>query len=92
MAAQQVRVTHISRPENSNIHAHITRLWSGDWSCTLDEAIRYINTGQYNFYVQDANGLIAYVGVISASNEHRAHVRTYADQRWTDNLLSLPRR
>lgn len=40
-------------------------------------------------YVRDDRGnLIAHVGVVQ--NNGRPYLRTYADGKWSDNLLSLP--
>ena len=40
-------------------------------------------------YVKDNSGNLAYVGTAITSSGTK-YVRTYADQTWTDNLLSLP--
>jgi len=39
-------------------------------------------------YVQDAQGNVAYVGTRENANGTK-YVQTYADSKWTDNLLAL---
>jgi hypothetical protein len=92
MNKPNIRVTHITRPENSNRHAHITKVWSGDSSWTLQEAITEIKLWLCNFYVKDEYGDIVFVKVIPKSALHIEHLRTWADGIWKDNLLNLPRR
>jgi hypothetical protein len=62
-----------------------------------DSAGRYKTTRleMYNFiegggkaYVKDRYGNVAYIG--TATHEGAKYVRTYADGKWTDNLLALP--
>jgi hypothetical protein len=56
---------------------------------TVEDAIRRIESGSDTFYTQDSQGNIAHVGVVKATLYKRKHIRTYADGKWTDNLLAL---
>ena len=53
--------------------------------------IDHIETKRYQFYVRGPSGKVAIVGVRIMSNG-RKMLQTYADRRWDNNLLSLPRR
>ncbi|MCS5881747.1 DUF3892 domain-containing protein [Klebsiella variicola subsp. variicola] len=39
---------------------------------------------------EDSAGNVAYVGVVDPGNGGAKYIRTYADGKWSDNLLSLP--
>ncbi|WP_232216613.1 DUF3892 domain-containing protein [Brenneria nigrifluens] len=45
---------------------------------------------QHTFYVSDSNGNRADVGVVDPGNGRKKYIRTYADGKWNNNLLSLP--
>jgi hypothetical protein len=53
------------------------------------EIYNWIKTDNGTAYVKDRAGNIAYVGTREHSNGTK-YVQTFADQVWTDNLLSLP--
>ena len=55
----------------------------------VDDVIRHIESNTHSFYTKDAVGNIAFIGVVKATAHNRKHIRTYADGKWTDNLLSL---
>lgn len=74
-------------------HQHITRLWwenstkSGD--NTRAEIVSWIENQNGTAYVQDSGGHRVTVGVVTPAYGDK-YLRTYADGRWTDNLLALP--
>lgn len=83
-------ITHIRlSPPTSNDHAHITEVkWlqgAEAGSTTRQGMVDFINQGNA-VYVQGNPD--ARVGVVNASPPY---LRTYADDQWTNNLLSLPR-
>jgi hypothetical protein len=90
-----VRITCVTKPGgNQNPHTAITRLgWLNESSnqrgiSTREELWQWIKNGG-EAYVKDALGNIVRVG--ADVNEHGTkYVRTYADGKWTDNLLALP--
>ncbi|MBD3827304.1 DUF3892 domain-containing protein [Stenotrophomonas sp.] len=57
------------------------------WSLTLDEAIKGIESGQWEFYTQ-VGGHVRNVQVVSRNGTK--YLRTDADRDTPDNLLSLP--
>jgi len=78
-------------------HEHIMHLWwinpaSGK---TGDNAraqiVSWIEDKNGKAYVEDGLGNRADVGVITPTYGPK-YLRTYADGRWTDNLLALPRK
>jgi hypothetical protein len=79
-------------PSNADGHEHISEVkWqntSGYAAGVLSVAdmVRTINAG-HDVRVADGQGWVP-VGVVQADPPH---IRTYADDRPTDNLLSLPR-
>ena len=48
-----------------------------------------IDSGLHLFYV-NTDGEVSFVGVVRPTDGRVAHLRTYADGEWKDNLLSLP--
>lgn len=58
------------------------------WYLTTADAVQRIDAKSDTFYVMDASGRRANVGVVRPSHG-LPYLRTYADSVWTDNLLSL---
>ena len=77
-------------------HEHITRLWwinpsnsqTGDNSRA--ELVAWIEQGG-KAYVEDNYGNRVDVGVVTPRLGEK-YLRTFADGKWTNNLLALPRR
>jgi hypothetical protein len=84
------RVTCITKPDRFSRHEHITHLGGATWKWSREEVIRSIDEKTNTFYVQDAAGNRANVGVVDPQDGRARYVRTYADGVWNDNLLSLP--
>ena len=86
-----ITAVHMS-PSSANDHQHIASLkWFEPGKTTTSVASRediidWIN-GRGEARVQDGKGYVL-VGVVDASPPY---LRTYADGRYTNNLLSLPR-
>lgn len=78
-------------------HEHITHLWWVDPSKnqpgdnTRAQIVNWIDNEKGHAYVQDAYGNRVTVGVVTPQRGEK-YLRTHADGKWTDNLLSLPRR
>ena len=86
-----VQVTCITKSSSQGGHEHITHLGakSGQWKWTREQVITSIEAKTNTFYVMDASGKRADVGVVRPTGQ-APYVRTYADRVWTDNLLALP--
>jgi hypothetical protein len=81
-----VQVTCIDKPDRDNTHESITHLGGQGWHWERKDVIDSINSGTNTFYtVKD--GVRANVGVVNGTNG--PYVRTYADGKWNNNLLSL---
>ena len=51
--------------------------------------IHFFEVDRGQAYVKDQFGNVAWVGVQTSAWETK-YLRTYADSKWTNNLLSLP--
>jgi hypothetical protein len=91
-----IRITAI-RLSGGSGHEHIVRLWwtnpaSGNTgNNSRAEIVDWIENKDGKAHVQDAYGHRVDVGVVKPARGEK-YVRTYADGKWTDNLLALPRR
>jgi hypothetical protein len=86
------QITCITKPNVNSPHEHITHVGNPAWTVkrlTVEDVINRIRRETDAFYVKDSYGNFAWVGVVEATPTRRAHIRTYADSKWTDNLLSL---
>lgn len=76
--------------EGGNQHEHITKVKWQDGSAsnisTTAQMVEWIKAGN-KAYVTDGRNTVE-VGVVEA---RPPHLRTFADGKWTDNLLALPR-
>ncbi|WP_027863060.1 DUF3892 domain-containing protein [Marmoricola sp. URHB0036] len=89
--AVYIQAIHME-PSNASDHEHIGAV---QWLESGKQQIGYSNTDQMVTFINqggdvrvaDQQGEV-HVGVVNASPPY---LRTHADGRWTDNLLSLPR-
>lgn len=84
------QVTCVNKPDRNSKHEHITHIGNtaNNWRMTRDEAIARIDDQRDSFYTLDNFGNRADVKVVRPAAGH-AYLRTYADGKWTDNLLAL---
>lgn len=86
-----VQVTCILKPHPQSPHEHITHLGNpaANWVWTREKVIESIDTKTNTFYVLDAvNRKRVDIGVVREAGK-APYLRTYADGRWDNNLLSL---
>lgn len=86
-----VLVTCINKPNVNSQHEHITHLGNpaAGWRWTREQVIASIDAKTNTFYVADSlSGARANIGVVRESGK-LAYLRTYADGKWNNNLLSL---
>lgn len=84
-------VTCITKPNANSSHEHITHLGNpaAQWRWTREQVIASIDAGTNTFFVLDPlSGARANIGVVRDPNK-APYLRTYADGRWNNNLLSL---
>ncbi|RCW80923.1 DUF3892 domain-containing protein [Phyllobacterium bourgognense] len=82
-----VQVTGINKKDRFSSHEGITHLGAANWKWTRAAVIKSIEEKSNTFYTL-VNGNRGNIGVVSGQNGK--YVRTYADGKWNDNLLSLP--
>ncbi len=86
-----VLVTCINKKDRNSSHEGITHLGNpnagGGWKWTRADVIASIEAKTNTFYTY-VNGNRGNIGVVNGPNGK--YVRTYADGKWNDNLLSLP--
>ncbi|WP_405080977.1 DUF3892 domain-containing protein [Pectobacterium versatile] len=91
-----VRITCITLSDTNALHEHITHVGSPQFNppgskWTVAQVITAIESNQHTFYVTGSDGKRADVGVVDPGGGKRKYIRTYADGRWNNNLLSLPK-
>jgi hypothetical protein len=91
-----IRITAI-RLTGGQGHEHISHLWwtnpadgkTGD--NTRSQLVDWIEEENGKAYIDDQHGNRADVLVVTPAVGQK-YLRTYADGKWTDNLLALPRK
>ncbi len=83
-----VQVTCINKRDRNSSHEGITHLGNPNagWKWTRAQVIESIETKTNTFFTL-VNGNRANIRVVDGPNGK--YVRTYADGKWTDNLLAL---
>ena len=92
-----VRVTCIRKDggNHQNPHEEITDFgWANEQTratgrSTRAQMIEFLERQNGSAFVKDRSGNVAFIGVVITSWGTK-YLRTYADGKWTDNLLSLP--
>jgi hypothetical protein len=82
-----VQITCINKQPRDNPHEGITHLGNAKGKWTRQQVVDWIENKSNTFFtlVQGNRGDI---GVVNGPNGK--YLRTYADGKWNDNLLSLP--
>lgn len=84
-------VTCINKPNRESTHEHITHIGNAEssWRITRESAIERIEAKRESFYTLDPiSRQKAYIGVVREPGK-APYLRTHADGRWNNNLLSL---
>lgn len=82
-----VNITCIRKQPRNNPYEGITHLGNSQGHWSREQVIGWIETGANSFYTV-ANGVRADIVVVQG--ESGKYLRTVANGRYTDNLLSLP--
>ena len=85
------RITCIVKPHPQSPHEHITHVGNPahKWMWPREQVIESIEAKTNTFFVLDpATGKRADVGVVREAGK-QPYLRTYADGKWDNNLLSL---
>ena len=82
-----VKVSCINKQPRNSTHEGITHLGGSTWRWTRQDVINSIEAKTNTFYTEvDSNR--GDIGIVNGQNGK--YLRTYADGKWNDNLLSLP--
>lgn len=92
-----VRITCINKDggNHENPHEGITHFgWTNEETRATGKSTRvqmvdFLENQNGRAFVKDVLGNVANVGVVTSSHGTK-FLRTYADGKWTDNLLTLP--
>lgn len=85
-----VRVECINKQPRESTHEGITHLGGtagGGWRWTRQQVVDSIRAGTNTFYTLE-DGRRANIGIVDGPRG--PYLMTYADGRWTNNLLALP--
>lgn len=82
-----VRVTCINKLPRDNPYEGITHLGGASWKWTREDVITSIEKKTNSFFTL-VDGNRGDIGVVNGPSGK--YLRTYADSKWNDNLLSLP--
>lgn len=90
--AKRARIRCINKTDRMNPHERIRHVGGqnndgGRWKQTVDQTIREIESGEWEFFVSEAGRT---VDVIVAKHNGHKYIKTTADGIQPDNLLSLP--
>lgn len=87
----EFQVTCINKNPRFSSYEHIEYIGNidGKWKISRDDAIRRIESWDEKFYTIDKiSGQKVYIGVVREAGKV-PYLRTYADNKWNDNLLAL---
>lgn len=86
---QNIPVTCIVKADRYSAHEGITHIGSATRKWTRAEVIAELEAPQPRYAFYTAVGVNrSWIGVVNGPNGK--YLRSYADQQWNDNLLSLP--
>ncbi len=89
--AQSAQIQCINRrPNRIDPHGHISHVGgkaNGGWRITEEEAIAYIENGEWSFFTHEGGKTAQ---VIVAKHNGNKYLKTTADGLRPDNLLALP--
>ena len=83
------QIVAVRKPDRSSNHEHITHVQYDGYIWPRESVIRLINAKTDSFFVR-SGGYMSHVGVVNPDRPRLPFLRTYADGKWTDNLLALP--
>ena len=82
-----IRITCINKPDRYSPHEAITHVGNGTNKWTRQQVVAWIDNREHTFYTL-VDGNRGDIGTVQGANGK--YLRTYADGKWNDNLLSLP--
>lgn len=91
MADKKCEIKCVNKLDRLNPHERITHVGghvTKPWKISQETAVRYIESGDWSFYV-NVNGKSVWV-VVAVSRFGNKYLKTEADGEEPNNLLSLP--
>ena len=85
-----VQITCVRKPDRHSPHERITHVGGSNWMWPTEDVVASIENRTNTFFVRDAAGHRANVGVVDPGNGRQKYLQTYADGDWNNNLLALP--
>jgi hypothetical protein len=92
VATKTAQISCINKSDRFNPHERITHVGgvaATRWKLTQQEAINYIESGEWKFWVQPPGSDSVWVVVVTSRFGHK-YLKTTADGEQPNNLLSLP--
>lgn len=93
--AVQIRCIKKDSGNHENPHEGITNFgWVNEQTRAMGQSTRaqmieFLESQNGKAYVKDIFGNLVYIGIVTTKLGTK-YLRTHADGKWTDNLLSLP--
>jgi Protein of unknown function (DUF3892) len=91
-AVKTCQIKCINKADRMNPHERITHVGGytdKQWKITQQEAVNYIESGEWKFWVKPPNADSVWVIVVTSRYGHK-YLKTEADGEQPNNLLSLP--
>lgn len=92
VATKTVQVKCINKTDRFNPHERITHIGGFTdkrWKITQQEAIAFLESGEWSFWVKPPNADAVWV-IVTVSRFGNKYLKTTADGEQPNNLLSLP--
>lgn len=91
-ATKTAEIKCVNKSDRQNPHERITHVGgyvNSQWKITQEEAIAYIESGEWKFWVKPSNADSVWV-IVAVSRFGNKYLKTEADGEQPNNLLSLP--
>lgn len=91
-ATKTAQISCINKSDRMNPHERITHVGGyadKQWKITQEEAIAFIENGDWRFWVKPPNADSVWV-IVATSRYGNKYLKTEADGEQPNNLLSLP--
>lgn len=91
-ATKTAEIKCVNKSDRQNPHERITHVGgyvNSQWKITQEEAIAYIENGEWKFWVKPSNTDSVWV-IVAVSRYGNKYLKTEADGEQPNNLLSLP--
>ena len=86
----ELQVTCTNKLNGWTTHEHITHIGNNanGWRLTREDAINRIKSGREAYYTLSPTNTKVYIHIVNTPGKV-PYLQTYADGKWSDNLLAL---